>query len=236
LNLPGLPEGSAFSFEKIDNAIERGVRVRPPQTDLTYSGFVDMSGGSNDDATLAIAHRDHTGTAILDLVINQGRPAPFDPNAAVPMFAQVLKQYRCFHVVGDNFAGETFKIAFEKAGISYISSELSKSELYESFEPKLNSGLAVLLDCEIMESQFLGLVWRGTHIDHPTGHADHDDWANAVAGAVHLVSGAVLNVGDCVAIGRERLTGRAPMWDSDDRNSGSAVEKWFDGPRSRWDW
>jgi hypothetical protein len=47
LNLPGLPEGSAFSFEKIDAAVERNVKVRPPQPGIDYSAFVDMSGGSN---------------------------------------------------------------------------------------------------------------------------------------------------------------------------------------------
>src|SRR5438445_7662599 len=34
-----------------------------------------MSGGRNDDACLAIAHRDADGRAVLDVVINQGQPA-----------------------------------------------------------------------------------------------------------------------------------------------------------------
>lgn len=157
LNLPGLPEGSAFSFEKIDACIERGV-VRPPQPNIQYSVFVDMSGGSSDDATLAIAHRDPDDLAVLDLVINQGRPVPFDPVAAVAYFAKTLREYRCAHVVGDKFAGETFISAFQKEGIGYTVSDLSRSELYEAMEPKLNSGQVMLLDHEIMESQFLGLV------------------------------------------------------------------------------
>jgi hypothetical protein len=37
------------------DAITRGVTSRPPEADLTYRAFVDMSGGSNDDATLATA-------------------------------------------------------------------------------------------------------------------------------------------------------------------------------------
>jgi hypothetical protein len=55
LNLPGLPEGSAFTAEKVMEAIERGVKLRPPQPGVEYVGFCDMSGGSNDDAVLAIA-------------------------------------------------------------------------------------------------------------------------------------------------------------------------------------
>jgi hypothetical protein len=36
LNLPGLPEGSAFSAEKIEDAIERGTKMRPPQGRVAY--------------------------------------------------------------------------------------------------------------------------------------------------------------------------------------------------------
>jgi len=71
LDLPGLPESSAFSAEKISDAIERGIKVRPPQERVSYFAVVDMSGGWNDDAYLAIAHREN-GRAVLDLCINRG--------------------------------------------------------------------------------------------------------------------------------------------------------------------
>jgi hypothetical protein len=35
-----------------------------------------------------------------------------------------------------------------------------------------------------LESQLLGLVWRGGKIDHLNG--DHDDYANAASGAVKI--------------------------------------------------
>ena len=57
LNLPGLPDGSAFQPEPVMDSIERGVTVRRPEPGVSYVAFVDMSGGSNDDAALAIAHR-----------------------------------------------------------------------------------------------------------------------------------------------------------------------------------
>lgn len=185
LNLPGLPEGSAFSYEMIDSAIEKDVRVRPPRPETAYTAFVDMSGGSSDDACLAIAHKERD-RAVLDCVVNQGPQPPFDPMVAVAAFAKVLKQYRCFHVTGDKYAGETFSAAFQKEGISYQLSQLTKSEIYSAVEPKLNSGQVVLLDHEVMESQFLGLVWRGGKIDHPPG--EHDDWANAAGGAIQRVA------------------------------------------------
>ena len=46
LNLPGLPEGSAYQPEPIFDAIARGVKVRAPQPGIPYTGFVDMSGGA----------------------------------------------------------------------------------------------------------------------------------------------------------------------------------------------
>src|SRR4029453_13107605 len=45
LNLPGSPEGAAYSAEKIMDAVARGVSVRLRERGLTYHGFVDMSGG-----------------------------------------------------------------------------------------------------------------------------------------------------------------------------------------------
>lgn len=187
LNLPGLPEGSAFTAEKVMEAVERGAKVRPPQPGLEYAGFVDMSGGSSDDATLAIAHRegeaDKDGRAVLDRIVDQGQRPPFDPRKAVERFAAVLKEYGIFSVTGDKYAGETFIQDFERYGVGYRVSELTKSQLYEALEPKLNSGAVVLLDEPKMESQLLGLVWRGGKIDHPGG--EHDDFSNSVAGVVH---------------------------------------------------
>lgn len=78
LNLPGLPEGSAFTAEAVMGAIDRGVRIRPFCETLSYSAFVDMSGGSNDDAVLAIAHKDTDARAVLDRLADQGQRPPFD--------------------------------------------------------------------------------------------------------------------------------------------------------------
>jgi hypothetical protein len=60
-----------FSIRQVFSPrIVTGRRVLPPQKDTLCFGFVDMSGGSSDDATLAISHREN-GKTIIDLVINQ---------------------------------------------------------------------------------------------------------------------------------------------------------------------
>ena len=43
------------------------------------------------------------------------------------------------------------------------------------------------IDQPTLESQLLGLVWRGGKIDHANG--EHDDWANAAVGALVLAAG-----------------------------------------------
>jgi hypothetical protein len=186
LNLPGLPEGSAFQPEPVMDAIARGVSVRRPDRHIGYAAFVDMSGGSSDDAVLAIGHTGMDGRAVLDLVQDQGAVVPFNPNKAVERFARTLKDYGIARVTGDRYAGETFRAQFAERGIGYTVATEPKSALYEALEPVLNAGGVVLLDVPTLEQQLLGLVWRGGKIDHQ--HGEHDDFCNAVAGVVRLLA------------------------------------------------
>jgi hypothetical protein len=82
LNLPGLPEGSAFQPDPVMSAVARGVAVRAHEGRFVYQAFVDMSGGSSDDAVLAVGHEDGA-RAYVDRIVNQGPPVPFDPRLAV---------------------------------------------------------------------------------------------------------------------------------------------------------
>ena len=50
----------------------------------------------------------------------------------------------------------------------------------------MNAGEVELLDVAKLQEQLLGLVWRGSRIDHQSG--EHDDFANAAAGAVWAVN------------------------------------------------
>jgi hypothetical protein len=184
LNLPGLPEGSAYQPEPIADAITRGVSVRPPQLGVRYAGSVDMSGGSDDDACCSIAHYDPTtGQIVVDVVMHQGQRPPFDPRAAVDRFARVLAEYGVTRVTGDRYAGNTFRSDFARHNITYVPSRLTTSEHYEWLEPILNGRRVQLPDTPMLEQQLLGLVWRGSKITHPPG--EHDDWTAACSGAVH---------------------------------------------------
>jgi hypothetical protein len=71
--------------EVVDAAVVAGRHELSPIPGLSYVGFVDPSGGSADSMTLAIAHRDRNGHAVLDAV-RERRP-PFSPEAVVTEFS-----------------------------------------------------------------------------------------------------------------------------------------------------
>ena len=184
LNLPGTPDGAFYDANAIMDAIVNGRKSLPLQSEVTYVAFVDMSGGSSDDACLAIAHKSDEGRAVLDVLVKQNGNAPFNPRHAVTKFVKILKRYGISKVTGDAYAGETFKSDFEDEGITYIKSPQTKSQLYEALEPRLNAGEIELLDHPVLQEQLLTLVMRGSRIDHQPG--DHDDFANAAAGAIEF--------------------------------------------------
>jgi hypothetical protein len=186
LNLPGAPDGAAFSGEHIMAAIVERHTALPPVATHRYFAFVDMSGGSNDDAVLAISHKEDA-RVVLDLIVSQSGVPPFNPRHALAKFAATLKEYKIGTVTGDAYAGQTFRADFEQHGIRYEVSAKSKHEIYEAFEPLLTASEVELLDVPKLQEQLLTLVWRGTKIDHQAG--DHDDFANACAGAAVLAAG-----------------------------------------------
>jgi hypothetical protein len=187
LNLPGAPDGAAFSADAVMSAIVAKRKRLEARPDTSYAAFVDMSGGSSDDAVLAIAHRDpESKRAVLDLVSSQTGKPPFNPRDAIRKFVGLLAEYGISRVTGDNYAGQTFRSDFEAVGVAY-SVAPAKSVLYDTLEPKLNAGEIELLDITELQEQLLTLVIRGGKIDHQP--ADHDDYANAAAGALWLVSG-----------------------------------------------
>src|SRR5262249_45344596 len=93
LNLPGAPTGAFFDQAAVLAAIVQGRRALPPEDGIKYVAAVDMSGGSSDDACLAIAHRVEK-RIVVDLVEKQAGGVPFNPRDAVAKFADILKRYR----------------------------------------------------------------------------------------------------------------------------------------------
>lgn len=187
LNMAGAPDGAAFNADCIMAAVVAGRKRLALEEGRKYAAFVDMSGGSSDDAVLAISYLDEeSGKAVLASIISQtGRP-PFNPRDAVRKFVAELNEWGIAKVVGDAYAGQTFRADFQDAGIAYEVSTRTKSAIYDAFEPRLNAGEVELLDVPKLTEQFLTLILRGSKIDHQSG--DHDDWANAAAGSLMLLT------------------------------------------------
>jgi hypothetical protein len=167
-----------------------GLFELPPVSGNGYLAFVDPSGGSSDSMTLAIAHREDDGTAVLDCV--REVMAPFSPESVVEGFCDTLKQYQIDKVYGDRYAGEWPREQFAKRNVTYEPSEKVKSDIYREMLPLLNSRKCQLLDNRRLISQLHGLERRTARggrdsIDHSPGA--HDDIANAVAGALVLAAG-----------------------------------------------
>jgi hypothetical protein len=188
LNLPGAPDGAAFSADAVMSAIISGRKRLEPEAGVAYAAFVDMSGGSSDDAVLAIAHYDtESKRSVLDLLTAQTGKPPFNPRDAVRKFAGLVKTYGLSRVQGDAYAGQTFRADFGEHGVAYEVAMLPKTGIYDALEPKLNAGEIELLEITELQEQLLTLIVRNGRIDHQPG--DHDDYANAAAGALWLVSG-----------------------------------------------
>jgi hypothetical protein len=184
--------GGYLDREAIESCIDWGVRERPPAAGVGYHAFCDPAGGGlgGDSMTLAIAHRDKNGIAILD-VIREAVPR-FSPSAVVGEFVQLLKAYRISKVVGDRWGGQFLQEPFRiQGGIAYEVSPQPKGEIYQNTLPMFNSGTARLLEHAKMLTQYCQLERKPRSgrdaIDHPPGPF-HDDICNAVSGALLLCS------------------------------------------------
>ncbi len=179
----------------VEAAVMNGVREIAPHHGTVYEAFVDPSGGQQDSFTLAIAHREGD-FGVLDC-LREARP-PCRPKDVVAEFSPLLRYYKCHTVRGDRYAGAWPANEFGEYGITYEVSELHKGDIYREFLPFLNSGRVRLLDSPRMVNQFCSLDRRSVRggrdtIDHRPN--EHDDVANAVAGAlVSVLGGPVVPV------------------------------------------
>jgi hypothetical protein len=179
-----------ISREAVEACIMSGRFELAPLAFETHSAFVDPSGGSADSMTLAIVHRE--GERVIVDAICEARP-PFSPESVVSDFAALLRSYGIKTVTGDRFAGEWPRERFFVHGIEYRVSEKSKSDLYRDMLPLINGCRVGLLDHPRLIAQLCALERRTARggrdsIDHPPGQ--HDDIANAVAGAVVMAASA----------------------------------------------
>lgn len=127
----------------VERAVETNVKERPFDRAYRYNAFCDPSGGQHDSMTLGIAHREGE-RSVLDC-LREVRP-PFSPDDVVTEFVRTMATYRLATVTGDRYAGSWVSEAFRKAGVRYVASGRTRSEIYLDALPSLMAGTAVLLD------------------------------------------------------------------------------------------
>ena len=173
--------------EAVAACVMTGLRERPLQPGIVYTGFCDLSGGSIDSAALAIAHNDPSrDTVILDLI--RERRAPHSPENVIEELAKTLKSYNIYSVRSDKYAGQFPAEQFSKFGITPVPSDRNKSELYLDLLPLINSARIELLDHDRCINQLCSLERKTSRfgakdvVDHPPN--SFDDVINAAAGAL----------------------------------------------------
>jgi hypothetical protein len=176
----------------VEACIDPGIHERPSVAAAgQYSCFIDAAGGSGlDSMTLAIAHREN-GMPVLDAI--RERKPPFSPDDVVLEFSGLMKTYRITKAESDKWGGDWVGEAFRKQSITVAPTALPKSDIYREILPLLNAHRCSLLDHPRLVQQLCGLERRTARsgkdsIDHAP--KAHDDVANAVAGALHMVGTA----------------------------------------------
>jgi hypothetical protein len=185
-------EGLSDYIERdlIDSLTRSKPLVLPYDNRNHYVAFADPSGGGRDQYTLAIGHLDKaSGKLIVDLLCGErGQPAEITAR-----YAELIKQYKCYAVMSDRYAGSWPKDEFSKHRVKLEHSELSRSELYQFALPMLRTERVELPRDQQMVNEFANLERRTSRagrdvIDHPVGGAFHDDKANVVAGLIYLAN------------------------------------------------
>lgn len=184
----------------VDQALIPGRHELPPRPGFRYIAAVDPSGGGPDAFTLAIVHAEGEGQerrVVQDVMRGWARVGDRAPDltGVVQEIAEILKQYRCREVVGDRYAGEWVRQAFQGAGITFREAPVDKSRAYLELEPLLAQGRVELLDHPRLLRELKTLERRPrvggrTIVDHP--HGGHDDHSNALALAVQVRQAAGL--------------------------------------------
>jgi hypothetical protein len=223
---------SFISRDIVDSATVAGRTLLPRIDGVSYTAFVDPSGGSSDSMTLAISHMEND-RAILDLVVER-RP-PFSPDTVAKEFADTIRSYGIATVTGDRYGGMWPRERFAAHGVDYQTSPQTKSDIYITLLPLLNSGRIELLDSPRLAAQLCALERRTARggkdtIDHAPG--SHDDVINAAAGAlVAAANRAVHQITDfyAIAIGKDQDASLP-----DNRSTTQKYFEWANGGGTWW--
>lgn len=168
-----------------DDAVAALPERRTPAGGRLFAYFDLASGAGADGAALAVAERLGDGrAALIDL---WHWPAPFKVEAVIREGAAALGALGVRVVEGDLYGKGLQQAAWRRAGVSYVETAVSASEIYNEVAGPILAGRVDWIRHPVMIAELRGLVEtaratpppRVTHV----GGA-HDDAANAACGAL----------------------------------------------------
>jgi hypothetical protein len=120
----------------IDKAVDPGRPLElPPQRRMFYRAFTDAAGGTGRDSySICIAHKE-AEKYIVDVVRGTRFGVPYDPVAITEAYGKLSQEFGVGTCVGDAYAAEWVTSAWSRTGISYVKSDLPKSQIYLEVMP-----------------------------------------------------------------------------------------------------
>ncbi len=172
---------------------------------IHYRAGLDVSGGRNDAAAAAVAHREGQ-RVIVDAC--RRWPAPHDPAQVAREVAAFLAAYGLTHATADQYGAELSRSIYSEAGLALVSADVTRSEAYLHLLPLLTTGRVELPPDPRLRTELLGLERRTARsgrdsVDHRPGA--HDDLANAVALAAWAANRGARARGPQLAYGTSTL-------------------------------
>ena len=177
-----------LSQEAIGSCVVAGREALRYEPGKHHYLFVDTAGGGGQDSLAACVTRTiPIGAQVCRLF---ERKPPFDAEAVCDEIAALAAEYNVTMVRGDNFSGATWASMFKQRGLTQVVEKATATVLFRNFAPCVTGKKVELLDPntgmtqERALNQLVRLEKRegGEKITHPQG--EHDDVANALAGAV----------------------------------------------------
>jgi len=211
--------------------------VNPDGSPRVYRGGLDISGGRSDSTAAAVAH-----TEGQRVVVDACRrwTAPHDPKAVAMQVAEFFKAYHLTAATGDHYGAELARSLYADAGLTLITSEHPRSDVYLRLLPLMTTGCAELPPDPTLRVELLGLERRTARngkdsIDHRPGSTAHDDLANAVALAA-VAASRLSSVPGEVVVGRSDIFETGPGESYYNSGASWADPSPFDlgGPRHRY--
>jgi hypothetical protein len=187
--------GSLLASDRLARVIVAGrTEPLPRLPDTDYLGVVDVATGSGaDEFAWAVVHgeQEPDGPVIFVVDLVESVRPPFDPVDVARQCVASLRPYGVESVHGDRFAQGWVASSFERLGVAYTPSPLTRSDAYVEFLALVNSGRVELPDDARLVRQLLALQRRPTatgreRVDHPVHQ--HDDRANVTALACALAA------------------------------------------------